>query len=392
MKFFTEKRVDFMKKALTVIVCILLLTGCTPKIKEKQEQHIGVWISYSEVNSMLDGDFKVDFDAVVKNCQSLGINNIYIHVRAFGDSLYKSSFFPLNPKCEKYDFDILEYVTELCHKNGISVHAWINPYRISSSTQNIEEINPQSPAAVWLLDDDPNNDKNVCFADGIYLNPAESEVRQLILDGVREILDNYDIDGIHYDDYFYPTQSEEFDKISYTEYAAETESPLCLADWRRINVDSLISGTYNAVKYKNSDVVFSVSPAADINKNYENLYADVAVWIDNGYIDAIIPQLYFGFEYPDDDFKFPNLLKDWKDICALNPDVRLNIGLAFYKAKPTLSADIPEWQENDDIIARQIEIINEDNNLSGYVFFSYSSLFSDEEEFKNQRESLKTGD
>ncbi len=388
LKFFTEKRVDLMKKALAVLLCFIILAGCSPKEALPERKQTGVWLTYSELNSMLDGEFKQEFNLLIKNCQSLKINNLYIHIRAFGDSIYESKYFPLNEKAKKYDFDILKYVIDVCHQNDISVHAWINPYRIGRATQSIDEISTESPAYLWLKDETTENDKNVCFADGIYLNPAESETRQLILNGVRETVENYDIDGIHYDDYFYPTQSEEFDKSSYSAYLEGNSNPLPLADWRRVNVDLLISGTYNAVKHLNKRVVFSVSPAADITKNFESLYADAHTWVKNGYVDVIIPQLYFGFQYPDESFKFENLIKRWKELSSINENVGLFIGLGFYKAKPTLSADMPEWQENDDIIARQIDIINQDEAVSGYVYFSYSSLFSEQEEFKKQRENI----
>ncbi len=367
---------------------LLLLSGCGVKTEEKSQKHSGVWLSYSEVNAMLDGDFKAEFDTLIKNCQDLEIDNLYIHVRAFGDSLYKSSLFPQNEKAIKYDYDILEYVIDACHQNNISVHAWINPYRISATTENIEEISPQSPAYLWLHDQDTENNKNVCILNGIYLNPSESEVQQLIINGVREIVSNYNVDGIHFDDYFYPTQSEEFDKASYQAYLTENTFPLELASWRRLNVDLLISGTYNAIKYIKRDVIFSVSPAASVENNFQSLYADVRLWVDNGFVDVIIPQLYFGFDYPDESFKFETLLKLWQDISALNPDVKLYIGLAFYKSKPTLSADIPEWQQNGDIIKRQVELLDSNENIDGYVYFSYSSLTSGEAEFKAQRESL----
>ena len=388
MKFFTEKRVDNMKRILAVLLITVFLVGCSPEPKAVKQKHSGVWLTYSEVNAMLDGDFKDEFEALIKNCQNLYINNLYIHVRAFGDSLYKSKFFPQNPKSKNYDFDVLKYVVDECHKNGISVHAWINPYRISANNENIHEIDMESPAYLWRHDSIPENDQNVCILGGIYLNPAESQVQALIIGGVREIVENYDVDGIHFDDYFYPTQSEEFDKPSYESYKSLNDNPLSLDDWRRLNVDLLLSGTYNAIKHIKNEVIFSVSPAAGIQNNYDKLYADVRSWVDNGYVDVIIPQLYFGFLYPDDNYKFENLLTVWQDISALNPDVKLYIGLPFYKSRPTLQADISEWQNNSDIIRRQVEIIDAGDNLEGNVYFSYSSLVSSDNEFKAQRENL----
>lgn len=389
MKYFTEKRVDFMKKVLAVLAVAVILAGCSKPIPQKSvNKHSGVWLSYSEVNAMLDGDFKAEFNTFIKNCQDLKITDLYIHVRAFGDALYKSKLFPQNEKSLKYDFDVLEWVLDISHQNGIKVHAWINPYRISTTATNIDEINPNSPAYLWLKDENPQNDKNVCINGGIYLNPAESQVQQLIIDGVREVVKGYDVDGIHFDDYFYPTQSEEFDKESYDLYKAQNLAPLPLADFRRLNVDLLLSGTYNAIKHIKTGVTFSVSPAASVDNNYQKLYADVRSWVDNGFVDAIIPQLYFGFEYPDDNFKFNNLLKAWCDIADLNPDVKLFIGLGVYKARPELEADKAEWQNNNDIIKRQVEAVYNNDRVNGFVYFSYSSLMSNDTEFKAQRENL----
>ena len=389
MKYFTEKRVDFMKKVLAVLAVAVILAGCSKPITQKSvNKHSGVWLSYSEVNAMLDGDFKAEFNTFIKNCQDLKITDLYIHVRAFGDALYKSKLFPQNEKSLKYDFDVLKWVLDISHQNGIKVHAWINPYRISTTATNIDEINPNSPAYLWLKDDNPQNDKNVCINGGIYLNPAESQVQQLIINGVREVVRGYDVDGIHFDDYFYPTQSEEFDKASYDLYKAQNLAPLPLADFRRLNVDLLLSGTYNAIKHIKTGVTFSVSPAASVDNNYQKLYADVRSWVDNGFVDAKIPQLYFGFEYPDDNFKFNNLLKAWCDIADLNPDVKLFIGLGVYKARPELEADKAEWQNNSDIIMRQVEEVYNNDRVDGFVYFSYSSLISNDTEFKAQRENL----
>jgi hypothetical protein len=95
-----------------------------------------------------------------------------------------------------------------------------------------------------------------------------------VLDGIRELIAKYEIDGIHFDDYFYPTTSTDFDAASYAEYKKSTENPLPLADWRRNAVNTLISACYTAIKYANRNIVFSISPTASLESNYENLYAD----------------------------------------------------------------------------------------------------------------------
>ena len=148
-----------------------------------------------------------------------------------------------------------------------------------------------------------------------------------------------------------------------------------------------MSGCYSAIKYNNSNILFTVSPMASIKQNYKNLYADVKEWIKGGYIDYIIPQIYFGFEYPADEFKFENLLKEWKKMVK-NSDVGLIIGLPSYKSIPELEEDKEEWENNHDIIARQVQICKDDDLVQGYVYFSYSSLFGEAEEYVKQRENI----
>ena len=383
-----------MKKVLSIIILILLLAGCsTIPIKDTvsyaNTATSGVWISYSEVNSMLasENGFESEFLNVISNLRKLNIQNLYIHVRAFCDSLYKSDYFPLVSYAETYQFDIFEYIIKMCHQNDIKVHAWINPYRVSTASSDIETLNTQSPAYKWLKDEDAENNRNVCISDGIYLNPAEMQVQKLIIDGIKEIIEKYDVDGIHFDDYFYPTTSPQFDEISYNKYCDDKENPISLEDWRRNNVNSLLSGCYSAIKYKNPDILFTVSPTASVKQNYNNLYADVKEWVKGGYIDYIIPQIYFGFNYPDDEFKFENLLTDWKEIVKCGK-VGLLIGLANYKSIPELEEDKAEWENNHDIIARQVQICKEDNIVQGYVYFSYSSLFGEAEEYVKQRENI----
>ena len=331
--------------------------------------------------------FKAEFLTVIKNCKTLNIKSLYIHTRAFGETLYASDYFPTVASCQNYDYDIFNFMVQECHKAGLLVHAWINPYRVSAKT-DVNSLNTQSPAYRWLEDNKDENDHNVAFANGVYFNPAGSEVRTLILDEIRELIARYNIDGIHFDDYFYPTQSADFDAAAYNNYKISAKSPLALDDWRRENVNLLISSVCGAVKYAKGDIVFSISPAADIDHNYNNLYADISLWIRAGWVDEIIPQLYFGFEYPDKSFRFETLLNDWIKLSEQNQNVKLLIGLASYKAKPTLQADKAEWQNNTDIIARQVSICDKNPYVKGYVYFSYSSLFGDNKPYILQRNNI----
>lgn len=366
-----------MKKLLCVMLVLLLLVGCSPtdtvSDSTKQDYITGVWVSYSELDTMLSGDFKAEFGAAVQNCLSRGVTDMFVHIRPFCDSYYPSELFPLRASAATQNFDVLEYMISVCHQNGIKLHAWLNPYRVRSADQDISALPENSPVKRWLSDETADNDTNVSLASGIYLNPASSEARQLILDGIREIIDNYAVDGIHFDDYFYPTVDESFDEQSYTAYCADTQKPLDLDDWRRANVNALISGAYTAIKFKNKDIVFSVSPSASIDENYNKHYADISTWVSSSCVDYIIPQLYFGFNYPDSDYKFNNLLGAWQKEIA-GTDAKLLIGLATYKIGTPNEPDRAEWSDGGEVIKRQTEICKESGGIAGHIYFSYSSM------------------
>lgn len=330
--------------------------------------------------------FKTEFQAAVQNLKSLNTENLYVHVRSYCDSLFKSDYFPLIDEVSSYDYDVFEYIIGVCKENGIKVHAWINPYRVLTSSLDINKLSAESPAYKWYKSEENKN--NVICMNGIYLNPAEPDVRELVINGVREILTKYKVDGIHLDDYFYPTTDEKFDSVSYEKYKVSAENPLSLSDWRRGNVNALISGCYNAIKFYSSDVLFSVSPAADIDKNYSQMYADIKEWVVNGYVDCIIPQIYFGFRYPDPSFGFDALLDRWENLAAQNHQVDLLIGIAPYKIGTDAAADKEEWNSDTDTLAKQAEACYKSGAVKGYILFSYTSLFSDNELNVKQRENL----
>lgn len=371
-----------MKKSLSVILCfvILFLCGCKENRainhseKDKETGYInGVWISYIEVDNMIkSGDFGESFKTAVNNLKSLHITDIFFHCVPFCDAYYKSGIYPLRKS------DILSDAVKIAHENGMRLHAWINPYRVKTSDNDVTSL----PECDFFKNLD--EDTLLVTENGVYLNPASVEVRQRVINGCRELCTDYKVDGIHFDDYFYPTVSEDFDKKTYEEYLSENENPLSLFEYRTANVNALISGCYTAVKFINKDIIFSVSPAADIEKNKSSYFADVAAWCSSGCVDMIIPQLYFGFHYPNERFCFNNLLNEWKEV--ISPcNVKLVIGLAAYKIGTTSLPDSEEWGNGEDIIPRETEICLNDNKISGQVFYSYSSLFSENPLNKNSR-------
>ncbi len=363
-----------MKRILALCLALLLLCGCVGENTKPQGNEelsasntVGVWITAFELNEMLKAGngFQQEFSSALDNLQSSGVNCIYVHVRAFADAYYPSALYSMVKGLEE-NIDPLKIMVDGVKKRGMKLFAWINPYRISTSTNDKSVVEDALIKTV--------GEENILSTEnGLYFNPAADTVRRLVIDGVREVVKNYQVDGIHFDDYFYPTKDQTFDNASYTAYREDAATPLSLEDWRRANVNALISGTYSAIKAIDDKVLFSISPAANISSNYNDLFADVRSWCDGGYVDEIIPQLYFGFEYPDKAFRFDTLLDTWKDYLGGAP-VRLLIGLPCYKAYTPTDADRAEWSKYDDIIPRQIQCIKEKTPQAGYVYFSYSSL------------------
>ena len=391
-----------MKKLFCLTLCLLfVLSGCSKNSTENmssfavetaapiREISSGVWLSFYEIDTLLKSQkgFKTEFNKIVEELNEFGISELYFHLRSHCDSVVKSQYFPQRDSAKTVNYDILNYVITKCHENGIKVYGWINPYRVTATHSDISKLPENSPALRWLKDGDSQNDRNVVVMDGIYLNPAEAEVRKLVVDGVRELLKTYDLDGIHFDDYFYPTTDPDFDKISYETYKNKTKNPLSLADWRRENVNALISETHTAVKSAGENMIFSVSPAGEIDKNYDSFYADVKYWVTGGLIDEIIPQIYFGLNHTESDFNFPKLLKTWTKLCKKSK-VNLKIGLASYKIGTESDTDGDEWQKNSDILARQVALCRQNSKVCGVVFYSYTALFSSEPQNTAERNNL----
>jgi len=355
----------------------------------------GMWFSYYEIGDMYkskDG-FAASFEKALDKCLAYGINNIYVHVRSHCDAYYKSAIFPwsaylTDTQGADPQIDPLQIMIELAHRKRIKIHAWINPYRVSLISTDLSLLADNNPAKIWLTDDDTANDTFVVECNGgLYLNPAEVAVQHLVAEGVREIVQNYSVDGIHFDDYFYPTNDEAFDEAHYATYRTQVSSnPLELADWRRANVNAMVNTVYNAVKNINPHCVFGISPMASVENNYHTVYADIKAWLKGGYIDYVMPQLYFGFEYPQESSRFDNLLNEW---CALfeNYNAHLYIGLGAYRIGSTDEDNI-EWSQHSDILSRQAELINKTDGVSGWVMYSYSSFFAEQEANSLERDNF----
>ncbi|MBQ3969764.1 MAG: family 10 glycosylhydrolase [Clostridia bacterium] len=342
----------------------------------------GVWIPYFNLSSgsgnMTEKEFKKHFDNIIKTSKENGINTLFVHVRSHCDAVYPSDIFPFSDiftvNGSAPDYDPLEYMITAAHTAGLEFHAWINPFRVLSETdKNSLDIN--SPCYGWIHDNDPQNDRFLIeYDNGLYLNPAAKGARALIINGVRELVENYNIDGVHFDDYFYMFTESDYDREDYLDYVnslGDLSQPLDLEQWRCTNVNVLISGVYAVIKNADGRILFGISPQANIKNDLES-GADVYSWCSRyGYVDYIAPQVYFNSE--NSILTFEDSVEEWKNIIT-NDDIKLYTGLALYKAGST--EDDGTWLSSDSIISDQIEYSRK-AETDGFILYSWEYLCSD---------------
>ena len=310
-----------------------------------------------------------------------GINTIIVQVRPYMDSMYPSEFYPMSKYVvgeygEKAVYDPLAILIEEAHLRSLAVHAWINPFR-GMLTDEIELIGENYPVKQFYLDPSVNGTGLVEHDGRWYLNPAYDKARRLIVDGAREILRNYPVDGLHMDDYFYPSGcTDSFDAQAYSAYIVENgEIPLMA--FRREQVNMLVRELYAMVKETNESVLFGISPGGNMNTNYHYLGADVYTWCsENGYVDYICPQVYWGMEHETYDFvKVCNTFDDM----ILADGIKLIVGMTVSKAKTGYDQYAGtgqwEWRENKDVLYRCLKYTETLKHCSGVSYFCYQYFY-----------------
>lgn len=337
------------------------------------EEMKGIWVTYMDLDMQSTDKsydtFKSKFKKIANTSKEKGFNSLIVQVRPFCDALYKSSYFPYShiltgEQGKNPNYDPLKFMCKYTHKLGMEIHAWVNPYRIKtkSTPSVLHKSNP------YLK----NKNLGVKTDTGIYFNPALQEAREIIESGIKEIVENYDVDGIQFDDYFYPTQNESFDKKEYTAYTKTVGAgkALSLSQWRITNVNLLVAEVYNIIHSTKDNVQFGISPQGNIDNDY-NMYADVKNWCKKyGYIDYICPQLYYSIESPI--LSFPDALNQWTQL-KYNKNVKLYIGIAGYKIGT--NDDEGTWKLSDKILKNEVELLRK-KGASGVIFYSYSNLNS----------------
>lgn len=336
---------------------------------------VGVWIPYMSLSTdeKTETAFKENYDAKLESAKAAGANAVFVHVRPFADSLYPSEYEPWShiltgTQGEDPGYDPLQYMVDRAHECGMQFHAWINPLRISTDATP----GTLAESSFYMQNCETNPFYFLEYDGGIYYNPASAVVRERIANGAAEIAALYDVDGIHFDDYFYPTDDESIDANQYAAYVEETEEPLPLHEWRTANINALIAAVYHRIKQTAPDVVFGISPQGNLDNN-EKINADVLTWCaQSGYIDYICPQLYYSFE--NEALPFEEALQQWNAMERLD-SVKLYIGLAVYKAGT--DADNGTWLNTDDTIARQIERA-EETGADGVILYAVDYLDREE--------------
>lgn len=354
-----------------------LSSKATADTPESDEEMRGVWVSYMELSmenesSKTQKAFEDKFTEIAQKCSESGFNTLIVQVRPFCDALYKSSYFPWShiltgTQGENPQYDALQIMCDICKENNLKIHAWINPYRVSSN---------ETPKK--LSDNNPyikNSEIGIKTDNGIFLDPSNETAQQLICDGVKEIAENYDVDGIQLDDYFYPTEDESFDKKQYEAYIEKygTENCMSLDNWRMQNVNTLICKVYRTIKSVDSSVEFGISPQGNIGNN-DGLYADVKSWCTcKGFADYICPQIYFSLENPA--LTFEDCLDSWTSL-DFDENVKLYVGLGGYKAGNG-EYDEETWLLSDSILADEYDILRNNKSVRGFMLYSYSCLEDD---------------
>ncbi|MEI7885596.1 MAG: family 10 glycosylhydrolase [Clostridia bacterium] len=316
---------------------------------------------------------------ILDNAKDMGFNTVFFQVRPAADALYPSKIFPwsqyltgIQGKAPDDNFDPLAFMIKEAHARGLELHAWINPYRVTANKNDNAKLAANNPALI-------NPEITITHTDGkIYFNPGEPEARALIIAGIKEIIDNYAVDGIHLDDYFYPSTNFA-DAATYAKYGTGYTS---IGDWRRNNNDILIKEIKLLIDKKNAKLVFGVSPFgiwANEKSNvlgsnttgkeaYYSEYADTRKWVKEEYLDYIIPQIYW--EVGNIAADYSELVNWWTDVVQ-ETSVKLYIGLGAYKTIGA-SVDSPWYQGKE--IERQIIGSRENPSIRGFSIYSYQTL------------------
>ena len=371
---------------------------------EKNEEIRAVWVAtVANIDIGLhysEAQYKAEIIEMLNTVEDYNFNVIFFQVRPMNDAFYDSDYAPWSrfltgSEGQDPGWDVLSFIIEESHKRGIEFHAWLNPYRVSTGTGS-------KASQLALLDDEnfAKENPDLVIADNsgkLILNPGERRVQVYIRNVIQELMTLYDVDGIHFDDYFYSyngtplsADSDLYDRLK--------EPGQSLDDWRRENINTVVREVFEAVEAyntnQNKDVKFGISPfgiwssggAEGSNtspytmESYSDQYADTKYWVEMGWLHYIMPQLYWEFDHSS--APFADLVDWWADLCEEN-QVDLIIGHGFYRY------DDDSWEDVNEL-PEQLRYISQYEIIKGSAFFSYKVLNSFDQEVVEFLERLST--
>ncbi len=381
------------------VLLYFILGGGSEKAEKKvplavhTEEMNGVWIA-SVINidfpsspDLSAAELRSELDDIVRTTAKAGLDTIFFQVRPSADSLYRSEIFPVSVYLSEdgeLRLDCLEYLIDSAKKEGIRVHAWINPLRamVSGSVEDLCDGHPAKENPEWT----------VKYTDGItWFDCGIPEVRELVAEGVYEIVSNYDVAGVVFDDYFYPypkygTDEDgnqvicEFDDSeTYAKYGTKFDD---IGDWRRDNVNKMVELCYNSVKQADENVLFGVAPFG-IWKNGDggesgsatrglqscyDIYCDTVAWVKGGYVDYVAPQIYWSAEESAASY---TAICDWWADRLSGSGVGYYICHAAYRYSPD---EYSVWSSPQGIMTSQVEYALEKENYLGSIFYGYDAI------------------
>lgn len=372
-----------MNKIFSFFFFLLLINSICPA--QKKYEFRAAWIATvenidwpSKKNISVDSQ-KIEYINLLNMHQQNGLNAVIVQIRPVTDAFYPSPLEPWSeyltgkqgrPPAEYYD--ALGFMINETHKRGMEFHAWCNPYRAefavgksSIAPTHITKLHPE-----WF----------VTYGTTRYFDPGNKEAQKFVVNVIRDVVRRYDVDAIHFDDYFYPYRiaGKEFpDSISYSKYG----NGLTKDDWRRSNVDSVIVMLSRAIKQENKYCRFGISPFGvwrNKNKdpegsdtkagqtNYDDLYADILLWLRQDWIDYVAPQLYWEFSHPNAPY---GPLLDWWSKHSYGK--HCYIGLGIYRAA---GGNIAAPWKDLTLLPRQIAALQNTPNIQGAIYFSSKSF------------------
>ncbi|QSW33594.1 glycoside hydrolase family 10 protein [Leclercia pneumoniae] len=325
------------------------------------------------------------------NLKSLGINTVFFQVKPDGTALWPSQILPWSDMLtgtigQDPGYDPLKFMIDEAHKRGIKVHAWFNPYRVTTNTKPgtitaLSRTLPQNPASVYVL----HPDWVRTSGDRLVLDPGIPAARDWITSIVAEVVERYPVDGVQFDDYFYTeTKSSTLnDTQTWQQYGQAFASK---ADWRRDNTQQLIAQVSRTIKQINPNVMFGVSPAGVWRNRshdpagsdtrgaaaYDESFADTRRWVQQGLLDYIAPQIYWPFSR--DAARYDVLAKWWAEVVKPTK-TRLYIGVALYKVGEP-SRNEPDWTVNGGVpeLRKQLDLNDTMPGISGTILFRENNL------------------